>query len=903
MIKIRQLSKSFLHQIIFKNVSLIFPRKGIVGILGPSGSGKTTLINIIALLDYEYEGDYLLDDINMKDITPKERERIRSEYFGVIYQNHALLEDISVLDNLNFIIRARYGTISPNLINKINGIIEMFKLSSLKHNYVRELSLGEKQRVSIARTILLNPRVLVADEPTAALDPASSAIIFAGLKEISKEKLVIVISHNQKMLHDFSQQLYEIRECSLFLLTCDKMQDLRPNFIIKEVKQPYRIKTKDLIVFSRKTAKRSRKRFMIINLVMSLSLLLIGVSVFLSSFLKNTINESYLSIIDGDTTIMESKDQNETQLNLMAVTKEEVETIKHAYLSEIINIGCYYQADFISFFKDDDQFVISNSTYRKILPSFHIELINEFTLIDADNSFGFINTTLLFDEINLGLPFIDMRAMADAFYLQKSYDAINDFLLSNEIFCTFELGNDDWSYHDEQIFRIKEVKENRDATIYHSDALFNEHVYEKMMGIPISSDFSMPDPFPWFFKKTYFIRVLDRSSFLNEVLKSNYFNLFYFSSFQNDKVILFQKRRPRINLLDVEAIMKVDPSISDYFLVTNNSYSIYGGAFLEGFTNPFIVARNEYALDYMVDQYTSFSDRPEATIQDLEGSFTSSFLLKEALKFETIKEELKQDEIVISQGLATLLGLKDGENALHVAYNYETILNGTTLYRSFKKTTLKISGIINSNERILYHNSYWTYSFFINNLEVDSSKIQINGIVLKTKGQISALTINKLNALFPYYRFYSPSLEMKTNLDLVFDALSIGLVVFGFLCFLSALVLLVAVAHSLLYELKHNIAVLKSIGFSNYEITRYLFVTIISSQSLAFLIALISLIVMVIMIISSLQMGFSWIIIIFVVLSLLVMTLIILLASFLSSWIIYHKLEKQPPLLMIRDGF
>ena len=198
---------------ILKNVNLSFSKGNFVSIQGKSGSGKTTLLNILGLLDVPTNGDMLIDDklINYKD--EKIKNRIRNEKMGFVFQFHYLLNEFTALENV----------MMPALINKKfnkkevrEKAMELLKLVGLservKHKPL-ELSGGEKQRVAIARSMINDPEIILADEPTGNLDTETSLVINNLFKKINEEKKqsIIIVTHSLE-LANLAEYKYKIEK-------------------------------------------------------------------------------------------------------------------------------------------------------------------------------------------------------------------------------------------------------------------------------------------------------------------------------------------------------------------------------------------------------------------------------------------------------------------------------------------------------------------------------------------------------------------------------------------------------------------------------------------------------------------------------------------------------------------
>lgn len=182
--------------IALNSINLTINKGEFIGIMGPSGSGKSTLLNILGCIDSPSKGIYKLNNNNMSKLKEKELSRIRNKELGFIFQNFNILYDFNLLDNVT--LPLQYS--KNNSINDYNKAKKLLGDLGLKKHFNKtpdKLSGGQKQRVAIARALINEPKIILADEPTGALDQKKGTEIMNLLKELNKRgKTVIIITHD-----------------------------------------------------------------------------------------------------------------------------------------------------------------------------------------------------------------------------------------------------------------------------------------------------------------------------------------------------------------------------------------------------------------------------------------------------------------------------------------------------------------------------------------------------------------------------------------------------------------------------------------------------------------------------------------------------------------------------------
>ena len=190
-------------------VSLKFPDKGMVFLLGKSGSGKSTLLNVLGGLDSYDGGEIIIKGVSSKNFKQQHFDSYRNTYVGFIFQEYNVLDEFSVGANIALAIELQNRKASDGEINDILKQVDLEGFGSRKPN---ELSGGQKQRVAIARALVKKPEIIMADEPTGALDSATGRQVFDTLKKLSETKLVIVVSHDREFAEQYADRIIELSD-------------------------------------------------------------------------------------------------------------------------------------------------------------------------------------------------------------------------------------------------------------------------------------------------------------------------------------------------------------------------------------------------------------------------------------------------------------------------------------------------------------------------------------------------------------------------------------------------------------------------------------------------------------------------------------------------------------------
>lgn len=193
------------------DITVSFPTVQFVSVLGPSGCGKTTLLNILGGLDNLTSGDVKVDGRSLKDMSEKELDSYRNNYIGFVFQNCYLIPQLNVLENVRVALEVRdYSEAEGE--KKAKEALEQVGMLDYEKKRPNQLSGGQAQRVAIARSLVTDPKIILADEPTGALDSENSRLVLDLLKEISKTRLIILVTHNEELAEEYSDRILRMKD-------------------------------------------------------------------------------------------------------------------------------------------------------------------------------------------------------------------------------------------------------------------------------------------------------------------------------------------------------------------------------------------------------------------------------------------------------------------------------------------------------------------------------------------------------------------------------------------------------------------------------------------------------------------------------------------------------------------
>jgi putative ABC transport system ATP-binding protein len=215
MIKLHKVEKSVAlaagRSWILRNIDLDIGAGEFLAITGPSGSGKTSLLNVLGLMDSDWQGEYWFGDRAVHKLNQKQRQALQREEVGFIFQHYHLIDDLSVQENLELPLSYR-DIKTEERKARVGDILDRFQIVGKKDLFPRQLSGGQQQLVAVARAAITRPRLLLADEPTGALHSSQGKMIMDLLKELNEQGTTIVLVTHSETNASYAQRVVELRD-------------------------------------------------------------------------------------------------------------------------------------------------------------------------------------------------------------------------------------------------------------------------------------------------------------------------------------------------------------------------------------------------------------------------------------------------------------------------------------------------------------------------------------------------------------------------------------------------------------------------------------------------------------------------------------------------------------------
>mgnify|MGYP004537874583 FL=1 len=465
MLEIKKITKIYqtegFKQTALNKVSVNFRKSEFAAILGPSGSGKTTFLNIIGGLDKYTSGDLIINNVSTKNYSDRQWDSYRNHRVGFVFQSYNLINHQTILKNVELALTLS-GISKDQRKERAIKALKDVGLEKHMNKKPNQLSGGQMQRVAIARALVNNPEIILADEPTGALDSETSVQIMKILKDISKEKLVIMVTHNPDLAKEYASRIINIKDGEITSDSnpFDGEDDLREDETNKTSKTKMSFLTALSLSFNNLMTKKGRT--ILVSVAGSIGI--IGIALILA---VSTGFQNYVDSIQEETltsyplTIMqESSDITSVLLSMRTGEKKDIKegSVEEAqYITSMLsNISANDLKSFKKYLNDNYKEVksdLSNVSYNySINPNIYT--------IDAVNKLAKVNPSNLFDSM-MGQNTLMQSYSSMASIFSKMVDNVS------EIESDYEMLKGRWpEKYDEMIIVLSEKSSISDLLVY-----------------------------------------------------------------------------------------------------------------------------------------------------------------------------------------------------------------------------------------------------------------------------------------------------------------------------------------------------------------------------------------------------------------------------------------------------
>lgn len=854
MIEIKNLTKRYGNQKILDSINLTFPNSGIIVIKGQSGCGKTTLLNCIAGL-IDFEGSIRIDNYNFKGKTDKENSYFRLANFGFVFQDFRLFDNETVKENILFPLETLNCLEKERKNIKVLELLKLVEMEGRERQFVSTLSGGEKQRICVARSLINDPKIIVADEPTGALDEKNSKQIMDILSKISEKTLVILVTHDDSLANEYGDMVVELLDGKVKRIQTLKHDNRTLDIPLvnngAKSKRPsvpigFIFKHSFHALFKRKI------RTIICTTTTSIGLIGVGLSLSISSFVSKNVKEAYSSLIKEDQIVISARNLDQTKLGEYAGSFLEANSLKEKYPEYIKDVGVNYVTDFENTFCDANELVLYNQSIKTPISGITARSINEFEWIDCCEKEFYPETIAEMgnDEIVLGLPITAINDLCYALRIERTISSLSNYLLNYDCYVVFNFEHAEWEYSDQQVLLLKGFVLDNEPKIYHSNHKWNEYMFEQSMGFPTTDVFSEETFYPWTMKKCPYFYCKDNiDSFLTfsntnkdfdnyvlEIANKKHFPLLYKNMDVKDRrrVLLFTNNISSIPLSYVPYFENHDSNITYPLIGNSKGFVVYGSSLMMGFSDNTYLAYDITKIEDAIDIETNMSLTEDQHIEYpegiLQGHFAKSVL--NGLSFSVCPSTLLRgempktlDEIVISKSVSNLFNGDVLNKKIYLSFPYETIQNSEgKILKEYKTVPLFVVGIVDSDDNLIYHNYTWPVSFFQSRIGLSMFDLKTQSISFSVKDSSKLNeSILKLSKAFPQYDIINPLQDINDSVDELSNYVAIVSLMFSLFASITSILLLSICSYLHVFETRKEIGLARCIGINKKEANKFVY--------------------------------------------------------------------------------
>jgi ABC-type lipoprotein export system ATPase subunit/ABC-type antimicrobial peptide transport system permease subunit len=847
---------------VLKDVHLDFEDTGLVYLIGKSGAGKSTLMNLIGLIDEEYQGSIRYNNTELSEMREEEKSRFRFECISFVFQSYHAEDQESVKDNL---LKALAITSLPQKekIKRIQNALALVDLSNKENALFKNLSGGEKKRISLIRGLIRETPILLLDEPLSNLNSQMRKRITSILERESKKRLVIVITHEKEEIPSCAY-IYEIVNGNVYQIRKGVQEDKKAS------PSGYKRIPFGKIPFLHQlfSTLKSKREFLIITLFsLMVGLFSISFSFQLSTSVSASMESSMSSYMEENCMVISKKDTSLTGVDFQNPDYSTLQRIKSRHPDRILCLSTFYTSSLDNIFYDNQSVQIQFNKRTLNMDSLSMDSFLEYRITDE-----LINQTIYGqkseledDDILLALKENEVIALyvmlfdtkiesIDESVLQK----IGNQIQRNIIQLRIQANKDSWGYFQDYSFRVKGIVLDDKTYLLHSSPTFSNHFVSDVMHFEeIGENEKADENKPWTVKKLEGYRLVPGTSgdFLKEILEDEIANEMtlkivktenYFEESDrntHNHVAVVRDYLPKINLSEIMRFIKDQKDNIQGVSYSSPVYTYTASGYISGFAKPFFFSKYKEKLNQIEDDST-FSDQDLGSFQGslvdsipgvIKADLLSSMNRETNLSFITLNnQEIKPfygkkptnfNEIGISKKMAVEL-FHSATNALNKSLctlTLDSTSKSNGRYKNhFTQGEVTITGIYENDNLAIYQDSLFPlcYSFSYGQLKSEETRIQ--QVIIKMN--LEKHSTEEYLAMIRNYGDYQGSFPMYLMIREIKNTLSmLSNLFFGFsiLSILSSASLLGLSLYLIINRDRKEIGILLSLGYTRKEISRF----------------------------------------------------------------------------------
>ena len=813
----RQFGKTFA----INDISFTLPETGIYGIVGASGSGKSTLLNILSGLDDGYEGKVRVLGKNIGKMNVASRREFRLKNVGYVFQNFNLLELENAENNVMLTMDALFACPKEEKRKKALDLLTFLGVEKKAKQKVNTLSGGEKQRIAIARALANDPKILLCDEPTGALDQRRAKETFALLRRCGKDRLVIVVSHDLELSEQYCDCLIRMRDGKIEEITQanEREKDFAPkSFILGKRRKSSRISASFLFSHAFHLLRAKKIRSFIAEGAIAMGLSGLGLSVYVSSSISDELNGAFQTLVPPSAVVMTPRSGGENPIGaIYGAGEEECLYAIEEYGDMVNDYGTDFHLDYENWFVDRNDFTYSRGASMFRLPDFSVRHINDFLWFNpakAPMCYPRTPATLRIDQVVLGLPYATMFQTCLNLQIIRDYQSLGDYIDIHGFELVLHIANYEYQFDDEELFDVVAVVESPFPCIYHVDHHWNHKIFVDTLRFRSSLTEETPNP-QYVFEIPYLDLNCPASEFLSLARRDpalshlvyEMANASYVPSLcqvgapcKLNRLYLYGADKSGASFATLDECMKLCPEIAGRQPVTVGSYYASSGSLAMGFVGKFFVCNSEESAERIIDFYSDLpleaANLPGENIEGTkDGSYFSS--ASQGTRFSSDIENISEgvapqgvEECLISTSLAKKWG---SPNEIYIAAEVGGEERGSRYVRQFGSSKLKVTGIKEESHDTVYVCSDWSVDFYLQELGMSSFLLEPYGAVFSLKQESDAkAVVERLAKAFGDYSFSNPAEEISSSISSTLGYIGVILGAFSVISlFMSALLFLI----------------------------------------------------------------------------------------------------------------